>query len=268
MQPAVFDEFRKVVYDATGIALGPSKEALVAARVGKRMRTLGLTSYRSYLKRVTRDDSGAEMTQLVDAICTNVTSFFREEDHFGFVREVLLAKRAEGQTRFRIWSAACSTGEEPYSLAIALHQAFSMDPAVDLRILATDLSSKALRVAQAAEYAPERVSELHRELVKRSFTRRGKGLETHYEVKPAIRETVVFRQLNLSRPPFPLKGPLDVVMCRNVMIYFDKAVREALLGEMYRLLAPGGYLLVGHAESLSGLRGGFVPLAPSIYSRS
>jgi len=265
MQQTTYNRFRDVVYDATGISLGPSKQALVAARVGKCMRVLGITDYREYLARVAADDTGVELTRLVDAICTNVTSFFREEDHFAFVRRVVSEQRAAGCRRFRIWSAACSTGEEVYSLAITLHDLASED--CDIRILGTDLSTKALRAAQEGMYAASRLADVHPEIRRTWFTKHGSGERAAYSVKQELRDMVVFRKINLSRPPFALNGPLDIVLCRNVMIYFDLPVRERLLAEIHRLLAPGGYLSLGHAESLSDRGNGFKAVQPSTYVR-
>lgn len=262
MQQVVYEGFREVVYEATGINLGPRKQALVAARVGKRMRALGLTDHDDYLARVAADPTGTEMTLLVDAICTNVTSFFREQDHFGFVRQAVIEQKAAGQRRFRIWSAACSTGEEVYSLAMTLHD-LTLD-GCDIRILGTDLSTKALRAALAGSYPAKRLADVHPDIRHRFFRKTGDKEATTYQVKPCIGEMAVFRQLNLSRPPFPIGGPLDIVLCRNVMIYFDKPVRDRLLAETHRLLKPGGYLSVGHAETLSGTPG-FAPLQPSVY---
>lgn len=268
MQRSVFNEFRRVVYGATGISLGPSKEALVTARVGKRLRALGLTNHKAYLKHLVADESGREMTQFVDAICTNVTSFFREEEHFEFVRAAVGEWRDEGQTRFRIWSAACSTGEEVYSLAMTLSDVLSAAEGHDLRILGTDLSTRALSVAVDGRYSAKRMERIHPALRERHFDCLGCGEEAAYAVKPTLRSVTVFRQANLSQTPLPLTGPLDIVLCRNVMIYFDKPVRAALVAEAVRLLRPGGYLIVGHSESLSDLRGGLVPVAASIYRKT
>lgn len=265
MHEAIFNKFRSVVYQETGISLGPTKEALVAARVGKRLRVLGLNDYEAYLEHVESDPSGEEMTQLVDAICTNVTSFFREETHFEFVRARVLSALADGQSRFRIWSTACSTGEEVYSLAMTLSDLLVRDDAPDLKILGTDLSTKALSQAISGRYSAQRVAEIHPELVRAFFIEEVAPDGVHYRVDPGLQSMVLFRQLNLARPPFPLKGLLDVVLCRNVMIYFDQEVRHKLLVEIARLLKPGGHLIVGHAESLSGMRVGLVPVAPSIY---
>lgn len=265
MQQAVYNRFRNVVYEATGINLGPSKQALVASRVGKRMRALGVADYRDYIRIVSADESGVEMTHLVDAICTNVTSFFREDEHFAFVRSVVAERAAAGQDRFRIWSAACSTGEEPYSLAMSLQDLSS--ETCDIRILGTDLSTKALRVALAGRYPENKLVSVHPEVRDRYFDVVGSDEGREFVVTREIRDMVTFRQLNLANPPFPMNGSLDIVLCRNVMIYFDKPVRDRLLAEIHRLLTPGGYLSIGHAESFSGKAFGFEALRPSVYVR-
>jgi chemotaxis protein methyltransferase CheR len=267
VQKAVYSKFRSIVRDTTGIDLGPSKETLVAARVGKRMRALGLTSHRDYLDVIATDTTGDETRELADAICTNVTGFFREEDHFAFVREAVLERAATGERRLRLWSAACSTGEEVYSLAMTLRDVVDDVPGIDLKILGTDLSGKALRAALGGRYAPSRLEAVHPSLRDLYFHRSGAGEEEMFTVDERLVELTVFRRLNLARPPYALAGPIDIVMCRNVMIYFDKPVRLALLAEIRRLLRPGGYLLVGHAESLSGIRSDFVPIRPSVYMR-
>lgn len=267
MPSRVFNSYRRVVYDATGISLGPSKQALVAARVGKRLRALGISDYCSYLKLVEEDPAGEEMTQLIDCICTNVTSFFREEQHFEFVRDAVSSAVDAGQSKIRIWSAACSTGEEVYSLAMALYDFPHGDKAVDLKILGTDLSTKALKQAMEGVYPAQKVACLHPDLVNAHFFREAEGGRVNYRVRPELQALAVFRQANLARPPLAVKGPLDIVVCRNVMIYFDRNVREALVRDMLRVLKPGGYLVLGHAESLSGIRSGFTPIAPSIYRK-
>jgi chemotaxis protein methyltransferase CheR len=265
MQQAIFERFRRVVYDASGIALGPRKKALLAARVGKRMRALGVTDYGAYLGRVSSDTTGAELTQLVDAVCTNVTGFFREEDHFVFLKEAIAGWIAEGRTRLRFWSAACSTGEEPYTLAMVVEACLVSRRDIDIKILGTDLSTRALAGAAEGAYKPQKLAGLPPALVDRFFVPVQEGDEVRYSVAQSLRDMTVFRQLNLARPPFGIRGPLDAVLCRNVMIYFDKPVREALLQEIARLLRPGGHVIVGHAESLSGLATGLVPVRPSVY---
>jgi chemotaxis protein methyltransferase CheR len=266
MDTDTFEAFRELVYAKSGIALRPGKEALVCARVGKRMRLLGIQDYRDYLAIVKRDESGEEIVHLLDCISTNVTSFYREAEHFDFLADAIGRWHAAGQKRFRIWSAAASSGEEPYTLAITLQETLPMRE-VDVRILATDISTRMLQRCQEAIYKEEKVKSVPEALRRKYFERTREGNETQYRVRPVLKNTLLFRRLNLSTPPFPMKGPMDVIFCRNVMIYFDNDVRKALLNEMYRLLKPGGYLMVGHAESLTGMMSEFRSVKPSIYVR-
>ena len=262
MDKQTFESFRSVVYEMSGITLGPQKEALVSARVGKRMRALQIPTHADYLEYVLKDQSGKEIVQLIDAISTNVTSFFREADHFDFLRNAIDKWRGAGQQRFRLWSAASSTGEEPYTIAMTMREAGS---GCDVKILATDISTRVLEHCRRAEYTGERVESVPRALRARYFTAFKQGDASMYRVSDELKRLIVFRRLNLSAPPFPMKGPLDVVFCRNVMIYFDNQVRTRLLNEVYRLLKPGGYLMVGHAESLTGMVSEFKTVKPSIY---
>ena len=264
MDSTTFNEFRQIVYDRSGIALNESKEALVRARLGKRMRALGMEDYREYLRHVTQDTTGEEIVHMLDAISTNVTHFFREADHFAFLSEAFTGWLGQGQRRFRFWSAACSTGEEPYSLALTLLDATNGHSA-DLKVLATDISTRALDICRRGEYPDEKTKDIPPSLRERYFERGGARTDPTYSVRAEAREIVVPKRLNLSKPPFPMHGPMDAVFCRNVMIYFDNTVRKRLLDEMYRLLKPGGFLFVGHAESLTGMMSEFKAVKPSIY---
>ncbi|HBA84079.1 MAG TPA: chemotaxis protein CheR [Verrucomicrobia bacterium] len=258
-----FHKFAQLIYEKCGITLGEKKEALVQARVGKRMRALGLTDFEAYFQQVEKDDSGEEVTALLDAISTNVTHFFREPRHFELLGQLVKEWEAKGQTRFRVWCAASSTGEEPYSLAITLNEHLS--DARDAKILATDISTRVLEKARQGVY-----EERHMESVPRTYQTKYFRKELHaepvrYRVDPSLQKMVTFGRVNLSTPPFPLKGPLDVVFCRNVMIYFDNKVRSRLLDNFFSLLRPKGYLMVGHAESLSGMLSQFKSVEPSVY---
>lgn len=264
MRTQLTDRFREIIYAESGIALSPRKEALLTARLGKRMRALGIASYDEYLRYLETEQGVDEIVPLLDAVSTNVTSFYREASHFDIVRDVMGPWVADGQRRFRFWSAACSTGEEPYSLAMTLSDEFDMS-ALDAKILATDISTAALAHAQAGVYEHRKVSGIPSEQLDRHLTRSAVGSEPVYTVSPEVRKLVSFHRLNLSKPPFPMQGPLDMVFCRNVMIYFDNDVRRGLLAEIERLLRPGGYLFVGHAESLAGMLSGLKYVAPSVY---
>ena len=239
MDGKTFKDFRNLIYDKSGISLNDSKEALVDARVGKRMRTLGITEHRTYLKHIMHDDTGQEIIHLLDAISTNVTRFFREPDHFKFLEQVIKEWTAEGQNRFRIWSAASSSGEEPYSIAIAILEAIGKTK--NIKILATDISTRILVEAKRGIYGAEKLEQMPKALKGRYFEKIPNS-EKLYVVRPVLRSMVTYRRLNLSVPPFPMRGPLDMIFCRNVMIYFDNRVRRKLLTEIHRLLRPCGYL--------------------------
>ena len=264
IKKSTFNRIRGIVYDSAGIALSERKEALVCARVSKRMRVLGLGDYEAYLTFL--DDNPAEMVGLLDSISTNVTSFFREPHHFEFIADELEKWYADGQRRFRFWSAACSTGEEPYSLGMVIREALPFSD-VDARILATDISTEVLASCEAGVYGSKHMKPVPDHLRKRWFVQDSHRGEKTWTVSKPLRDMMVFRRVNLSAPPFPMTGPLDAVFCRNVMIYFDDAVRLRLLDEANRLLKPGGYLVVGHAESLAGMISDFKYVRPSVYRK-
>jgi chemotaxis protein methyltransferase CheR len=267
IDPASFEAFRDLVYGRAGIVLGEGKQALVGSRIGKRMRQLGLERFPDYLDWVKGQGGEEEMTQMLDAISTNVTSFFREPEHFAFLRAQLEEWMAKGGSRLRIWCAASSSGEEPYTLAMTVRESVPEGDR-DVKILATDISTKVLAIARAGAYPPGRMESLPPGFAQRYFERVG-GRETPaWSARPGLRAMLRFARLNLATPPFPMRGPMDFIFCRNVMIYFDNPVRKRLLKEFHRLLAPGGYLIVGHSESLTGLTDGFQVIRPSIYRKS
>ncbi len=266
MKAETFDQIRKIVYDKSGIYLNETKDALVRARISKRMRKLGLEDFCDYLSFVVEDHSGNEIQHLLDAISTNTTSFYREDDHFNLIRALVKDWMDDGLRKLRVWSAAASTGEEPYTLAIELKEAIGAKP-MDVKILATDIASSVLATAQRGEYDDERVAPVPRFLRAKYFIKRRYNDGHIYTVKDDLKKIILFRQFNLSKPPFPLKRKLDIIICRNVMIYFDGDLRKKLALEFERLPRPGGYLLIGHAESLTGMAPGLRCLRPSIYKK-
>ncbi len=251
MNPRVFDKLRRIIYDQSGIRLQDGKMSLVASRIGRRLRDLSLESELEYIKHLEKA-MDTEVVHLLDAISTNVTSFFRESHHFDMIRDAFKGWLEAGQTRFRFWSAASSTGEEPYSLAMTLDDvATRMSRQPDVKILATDISTRVLQEAKAGLYDEARIAGIPGSMRKRYLRKESDAGVTRYRMNPKLQSMILFKRMNLSQPPFPMKGPLDVILCRNVMIYFDQPVRDRLIAEFHRLLRSDGYLMVGHAESLT-----------------
>jgi chemotaxis protein methyltransferase CheR len=268
MSASVFDALRRLAYDQAGIALRPNKRALVSARIAKRMRACGITSEREYLELLRDDQSGEEMVCFLDAISTNFTSFYREASHFELLQNEVERWVGEGARQLRIWCAAAATGEEPYSLAMTLDQAVGTSGA-SWRLLASDISVTALRAAQAGVYPESRLTNVPRpERLKyfRHHERRAAG-EPRFVASDELKRRILFRRINLALPPFQMRGGLDAVFCRNVMIYFDQAVRARLIAEIERLLRPGGLLVIAHSETLSGIRTGLRCVMPSVYRK-
>ena len=263
---ATFERIRDIVYARSGIVLKDDKATLVAGRLGRRLRELGLATPSDYLAFLERDPSGGELTNLLDAISTNVTYFFREPDHFELISQLHARWIAAGQRRFRYWSAASSSGEEPYTLAMTLHALGTSN--LDLKILATDISTAILERAIAGVYPEKALAEVPRQHVMRYFRRQPGGGPAMYEVTDELRGLVTFRHLNLAVFPSPLSGPLDMILCRNVMIYFDQTLRSRLVNEFARLLKPGGCLIISHAESLVGIEVGLKLVRPSVYVKA
>ena len=258
-------EFRKLsalIYERCGIKLGPEKKALLQSRLSKVLRKEGIPSYEDYYRRVISDRSGRELIRLIDLITTNFTHFFREHQHFQYLREHILPEMRElGAKGIYIWSAGCATGEEPYSIAITLLESPGV---MDWRkeILASDVSTQALEFAREGVYPEERLKGGPPEWRRKYFLKEG----DRYRLKDRVRRMVEFRRLNLLSPP-PWRGCFDVIFCRNVMIYFDQPTKRRVLGSLLQALKPGGYLFVGHAESLLRLGDGFRYVKPSIYRR-
>ncbi len=270
MDDKAFQEIRELVYKEAGITLADSKKSLVTARLMKVKRKIGITDDLAYIKHVKNDASGEALIQLLDAISTNVTHFFRESEHFDFVSEAVTKWLEQGQDKIRFWSAASSTGEEPYSLGITIQRAADqVGRRPDVRILATDISTRVLAICKEGVYEKVKLDPIPKQDQLRFFEKTTVDGQPHFMAKPALKKMIQFSRLNLSAPPFPMRGPLDMVFCRNVMIYFDNETRSRLLGEIFRLLKPGGYLMVGHAESLTNeLIGKFERVGPSIYLKA
>lgn len=260
-------EFRAVsdlMYQVSGVNLTAGKEGLVQSRLATRLRALQLNSVSAYLEHVERDRSRAELTMLIDLLTTNKTSFFREIEHFEYLRREVLPQLNTRGGAARFWSAGCSSGEEPYSLAMLLTEELRPPTLAASRILATDLSTRVLARAELGEYDATTVEAAGRARLQRHFAPVAGAVTRRFRVRDAVRGMVRVAQLNLIGP-WPMKGPFDVIMCRNVMIYFDAVTQERLINRFWELLAPGGSLLVGHSESLSSLSHNFSYVQPATY---
>jgi chemotaxis protein methyltransferase CheR len=262
MEQETFQAFQQIAYQKAGIFLRPGKAALVQARLAKRLRELGLNSEKEYLEKL-QGDAGDEVILFLDAISTNFTKFFREADHFETLQQDVEAALRAGQSRFRFWSAACSSGEEPYTAAMVL------DPLLrgkDWKILATDISTRVLSRAAEAIYSEEELEPVPEPLRKKYLepAPSDEGVR-RWAIGRTLRERIVFHRLNLANRPYPMSGPLDAVFCRNVMIYFDRPMRAGLVGEFDRLLRPGAHLFIGHSETLNGLETQLRSERPSVY---
>lgn len=263
-----FDALRALAKAHTGINLGPEKRALIYSRLARRVRVLGLENFRQYRELLDRD-GGVELGQFRDAITTNLTSFFREPHHFAYLREKVLRPwmaAPEGGRRLRIWSAGCSTGEEPYSIAMTIAETLGDLRRRDVRILATDLDSQVLATAARGCYAQARLDGLGPERRERFFVRGLPESPASYTAAASLRDMITFKQLNLM-DELPMKGPLDVIFCRNVIIYFDKDTQRGLLGRLAAKQQPGHLLFLGHSENVTRLGAGYLLLGDTVYRR-
>ncbi|HEY3786320.1 MAG TPA: protein-glutamate O-methyltransferase CheR [Steroidobacteraceae bacterium] len=263
-----FEALRKLVKQITGINLSDQKRELVYGRLARRLRALQLRSFAEYREALAQD-GGNEIAQLCNAITTNLTSFFREPHHFEHLREQVLAPLLSSSartTRLRIWSAGCSTGEEAYSIAMTVMEAFPDPSRWDVRILATDLDSDVLERARSGIYCADRLKNLAHERRSRYFTERPGPEELSYEVVPELKALITFKQFNLMHP-LPMRGPLQAIFCRNVVIYFDKETQRELFGRIARLQRPGQVLFLGHSESLFKVSEDYTLMGKTIYRR-
>lgn len=259
-----FRHVRELVTGISGIQLPDGKEQLVRTRMARRLRALALASAQEYLAYLAADTSGAELEALVDVITTNKTSFFREVEHFRLMQRTILPSLAPGYAPIRIWSAGCSTGEEPYSIAMTARDALGA-AATRVQIVGTDISARVLQRARSAEYTRRAVEDVP-PLMRAAHFEPVPGADEHLRVSARTAALVQFDRLNLMREWHP-RGPFDLIFCRNVMIYFDKPTQERLVRRYTALLAPGGYLMVGHAESLSGISHALHYVQPATYRK-
>jgi chemotaxis protein methyltransferase CheR len=260
-----FAKIRDLAYNTFGLDLRAGKETLVSTRLGKQIRQSGCRSFDEYYEQVVADSTGESLVNLIDALTTNHTSFFREPEHFDFLRRTFLP---EWKTRgnIDIWSAACSSGEEPYSIAICMLEELGPAAPGKVRILATDISTRVLAKGKQGIYPAERFEGLPA-MQLRGYWLRGEGQWAGcYRAKKELRALVEFRRLNLLEPVSQI-GRFALIFCRNVMIYFDKPTQQRVVERLTGCLEPGGYLLTGHAESLTGIDHGLKYVQPAVYRK-
>jgi chemotaxis protein methyltransferase CheR len=261
-----FSEIAQLLYRASGIHLGPGKDSLVKSRLTKRLRNLGLSEFSQYLDYLREDRSGLELRLFVNSLTTHKTSFFRESAHFDFVRREVIPAWMASKSPVRIWCAGCSSGEEPYTLAMLLREEWLGLDSQHVQILATDISNDILQRAREGVYSAEIVRDIPPSLVMKYFRTVDRGGVRHHEVNPSLRSLISFARLNLMSQ-WPVKGPLQAIFCRNVMIYFDKETQRRLIRRFVDLLETGGYLFIGHSESLTGMTEDLRYVQPAAYQK-
>ena len=269
MRDKEFNFIRNLVYERSRINLGPDKRQLVSARLGKRLRATNASTLTEYCQLLSQPGADQELGHLIDAISPNHTFFFPENAHFEFLRdhavpELVQRARAEHWAKLRAWSAACSSGEEPSSIAMTFADTLRGFP---WHVDATDISRRILARAIAAIYSHETVSRLPAGTVRTHFQRGLGPQDGNYRVKAELRDQVSFHHLNLLEGEPPFSEPFQVIFCRNVMIYFDRPTQEELVDRLTRRLVPGGYLFVGHSESLAHLQHGLQSIRPAVYRK-
>jgi chemotaxis protein methyltransferase CheR len=269
-----FRRFRDLIYDQCGINLLPKKKLMLTGRISKRLRELDISSFAEYFDYVTSSKGRSEeLIRMIDVVTTNKTDFFREPKHFDFLinlalPNILQSGRATSHNRLNIWSAGCSSGEEPYTLAMVLSEFFRATGQGGFSILATDISTRVLNIAQKGIYPERSVAPVSIQL-KQKYLMKGKGSRAGLcRIVPELRKCIQFRHLNLiGGRNFELRTKMDIIFCRNVIIYFDRNTQIQLFEKFYHQLNPGGYLFIGHSETLHGINDQFEPVSVAVYRK-
>ena len=270
----LFTKFQALIYKEAGIWLAIHKEALLTGRLARRLRLLGFSSMAEYYRLVTQPDQQHERAMMIDCIATNETHFFREPRHFEVLSQHIFPKwkREAGAglrpSRIRIWSAGCSTGEEPFSLAMLLLKHFSPEAGWDVELLATDISTRVLEKARAAVFPIEKSKEIPQDYL-RAYMLKGEGEQAGLmKASPDLQKLVRFARVNLHADSYPITGSFELIFCRNVLIYFDQSSKQKVIAGLLRHLGPNGLLLVGHSENLTGIAPGLKTIMPTVYARA
>lgn len=267
-----FEKLSAFIYDTCGIKMPPSKKLMLEGRLRKRLRVLELNSFSEYVEHIFGNAGRDEIGHMIDVVTTNKTDFFREPAHFDYLTGNVLPELAQKygvgyRQPFTMWSAGCSSGEEPYTMAMVLKNYAEMNASFSFSILGTDISTIVLSKAKDAVYDIEKVSTVPQHMLKK-YVLRGKGEKSHLvRMSPELRNSVQFGRLNFMDDDFGLRQQFDVIFCRNVIIYFDRPTQERLVWKFHRHMRPGGYLFMGHSETLHGLNVPLVSVAPTIYKK-
>ena len=265
LKASEFEQISKLAYEHFGLDLHNGKEGLVAARLGKKLRELGMKTFQQYYDHVIADKTGAAMTNMVDNLTTNFTSFFREPRHFDFLRETIYPT-LRSRSQIHIWSAACSSGEEPYSIAMTLLEEAGAEAAAKVKIKATDISTRILEKGRSGVYAADRFPGIPIPILQRYLLKGQNKSAGTFRFKSEVRSMIEFHHLNLMEK-LPQGYSCSVIFCRNIMIYFDKPTQEDLVRRLSQHLEDGGYLFIGHSESLSSIAHGLDYVSPAIYRK-
>lgn len=273
LSDADYERLRRVIYDECGIKMTPAKKVMLEARLRKRLRNLGIDSFAGYCEYLfSRDGNENELINMIDVVTTNKTDFFREPKHFDFLTSTAVPALIElygaGLRRnMNIWSAGCSTGEEPYTIALVMSEFRETHPTFEFQILGTDISTIVLHKAEKAIYKMERVDTVPAVMKKKYLLRSRDRQKNLVRIAPEVRTSVRFRRLNFMADDFEMRESMDLIFCRNVIIYFDRPTQERLLNRLYDHLIPGGYMFMGHSETLSGLNVPLLSVGNMIYRK-
>ena len=267
---AEFKKFSDLIYQQVGIFMKAEKKELLNARLGKRLRACQLDSFQDYLDFISRpDQQHLEFVKFLDSVSTNFTSFFREVSHFDYLKSKVLPElvaKPSSSREFVFWSSASSSGEEPYTLAMFLSEFSGQHTGFRYKIMATDISTKVLAMAANGVYPVEQTTKVPHDILTKYFQKGTGNSAGKVKVKDTIRRQVAFQRFNLM-DDFPWNGEMDVIFCRNVMIYFDRPTQEKLISKFYRCLNKGGYLFIGHSESIASIKHDFVQVEATTYKK-
>ncbi len=272
LTPADFQRLSNFIYNEYGIKMPPEKKVMLQSRLQKRLRALGIASYKDYIDFVfSKEGQQSELYHMIDAVSTNKTDFFREPVHFDLLRDLILPEfthHHQAHARIKVWSAGCSSGEEVYTMAMVLHEFGLLNPIFDYYIFGSDISVRMLQAAATAVYPEEKIEVIPTTLKKKYFLRNKDTLKKTVRVVPLLRNKVKFGRLNFMDKTYQLNETFDIIFCRNVLIYFDRQTQEEVINKLCTKLKPGGYFFLGHSESIMNMKLPLVQVKPTVFRRT